>query len=199
MPRIDPFSPLTAEARAASLARTLASAPDDIWVFAYGSLIWKPAFHVAERRRAILHGARRSFCVWSVLARGTPDCPGLGLGLVSDSAAQCEGVALKLGAGDRNAALVSLWEREMWTDVYVPIWRDLETRHGRLRAIVFEVNTKSRQYSGALPQDEIARVVRRARGKFGTCRDYFNETVAALHRSGIRCETMRALEKAVER
>lgn len=197
MRRIDPFLPLTAAARAASLSRTLSSAPDDIWVFAYGSLIWKPAFPVAERRRAALHGARRSFCIWSVLARGTPDRPGLGLGLVAEPAARCEGVALKIRSGLRDEALATLWEREMWTDVYFPVWRDLETAEGPLRAIVFEVNTESRQYAGALSDGEVVRLIRAAQGKFGTCRDYLRETVSALRQCGIACEMLSKLDEAV--
>jgi len=129
------FSHLTPYERKRSLQRTIESAPDQeaIWLFAYGSLIWRPCFEVQSRNKAILHGYRRDFCVYTVEARGTSDNPGLGLGLRVDSGF-CEGALLALPEDGRSEALHSIWEREMLTAVYRPQW------------VSVEVDTKSLQH-----------------------------------------------------
>ena len=58
-----------------------APAPGRVWVFAFGSLIWNPAFHHVERRVARVHGWHRQFCLWVKAGRGTPEQPGLMLSL----------------------------------------------------------------------------------------------------------------------
>ncbi|HET6520955.1 MAG TPA: gamma-glutamylcyclotransferase, partial [Geminicoccaceae bacterium] len=82
--RADPtMRVLTDEELRASIAAVLT--PDlagrDVWLFGYGSLIWNPAFHFVERRLGTVHGYHRRFCLWTHLGRGTPDFPGLVLGL----------------------------------------------------------------------------------------------------------------------
>ena len=199
LPRIEPFSPLTPAARAQSLAETISGHTGTLWIFAYGSLLWNPDFPVAEARRATLHGYRRSFCVWSVLARGTPENPGLGLGVVADEAARCEGVALRIDAVNRDAALERIWEREMWTDVYQPIWRQLTVTGGQVTALVFHTDMSSRQYAADLTVAQAARLIADAKGKFGSCRDYLEETIAALRENGMSCPELTALHEEVER
>ena len=95
--------------RRATLA---AAAPDqDIWLFAYGSLIWNPAFHFAERRTARLHGYHRQFCLWTNLGRGTSSAPGLLLGLEPGSS--CRGVAFRIAASQVEEETAIVWAREM--------------------------------------------------------------------------------------
>ena len=102
--------PLDAAGLAASRAAAMKRRPTGpVWVFGYGSLIWNPAFVPAERRRAVLHGWRRAFCFWTVSARGTPERPGLGLGLESGPGARCGGVALRIATSTEAADLESLW------------------------------------------------------------------------------------------
>src|SRR4029450_8373640 len=101
-----------------SLTSTLALRPKGAgwWVFAYGSLLWNPLFPVAEMRPATLRGLHRRFCLWSLATRGTPEKPGLGLGL--DRGGTCRGVALRLPAPLAIDELHLLWRREMVVGSY---------------------------------------------------------------------------------
>lgn len=82
-----------------SLRETLAGQPESgpVWLFAYGSLMWNPAFDYAERRLGVLRGWERSFCIWISYARGSVDCPALTLAL--DDGDRTEGVLFRLAAG----------------------------------------------------------------------------------------------------
>ena len=90
---------MTAEEREAQIKNMLAQAPhpDSVWVFGFGSLIWNPAFHFAERRVARIHGFHRKFCLWARAGRGSPESPGLMLSL--EAGGSCTGVAYRLAAG----------------------------------------------------------------------------------------------------
>src|SRR6201995_4229898 len=89
---------------------------EDLWVFGYGSLIWRPGFSFAERRIATIHGYHRSLCIYSHVHRGTPERPGLVLGL--DRGGACAGVAFRVAAARRVETLGYLRERELVTSVY---------------------------------------------------------------------------------
>jgi glutathione-specific gamma-glutamylcyclotransferase len=78
-------------------------AKEDLWVFGYGSLIWRPGFTYAERVPARLIGAHRALCVYSFVHRGTPENPGLVLGL--DHGGTCRGIAYRVVVQDRAATL----------------------------------------------------------------------------------------------
>ena len=192
---LGPFEPLPAAARAASLRDALVGRPgtERLWVFAYGSLLWRPGFDPAERRRATLAGYRRSFCVWTVEARGTPERPGLGLGLVPAAGERCEGVALALAPSGRDEALAALWEREMLTGVYRPAWLPLATEGGGIVALAFVVDRFHPQHAGELDAADAARCIARARGRLGPCRDYLLATVRALAAEGIEDAGLSAL------
>jgi cation transport protein ChaC len=194
-----PFAPLSSETRQHSLTQAVAGKPDEIWVFAYGSLMWDNAFSVAERRRATLRKYRRSFCVWTALARGTPENPGLGLGLLRDAAAVCRGVALRISPAGRQSSLEALWMREMWTGIYEPLWVSLETDSGQISALAFVVDTTHPQYAAGLGTARQARRIAAARGKFGTCREYFDNTLKAMRDLGFGAEEFTELRDAVER
>mgnify|MGYP006147863305 CR=1 FL=1 len=170
-----------------------------VWVFAYGSLLWQPSFKETDRKRARLQGYQRSFCLWSALARGTPEQMGLGLGLIKDERAICEGVALRTERGNRNDQLAALWDREMWTDAYIPAWKQLDTDDGRIDALVFKANRCSRQFAGAMSDLDAARIISRARGKYGTCRDYLEKTYIVLLELGISCPEITRVREALPR
>jgi len=181
------------------MTQTLAGKPGDIWVFGYGSLMWDSGFSVVERRRATLRAYRRSFCVWTAHARGTPDNPGLGLGLLPDADADCRGVALRIAPAARQRDLEALWMREMWTGVYNPHWVSLETDRGSLTALAFVVDTAHPQYAAGLPLAVTAARIAAARGVFGDCRDYLFDTVKALRHHGLDSDEFTELSAAVER
>jgi cation transport protein ChaC len=199
--------PLSDEELNASIEGVLSGACPgaDIWVFAYGSLIWNPLFHYDERRPATLRGFHRRFCLWSVMGRGSPEQPGLVLGL--DRGGACCGLVYRLPAGKAANELRLLWRREMVVGSYVPRWARIETASGdgggrcveELRALVFMVNHGHPNYAGRLAFDAVAHALASARGHLGSSADYLFHTVDALAAHGLRdaylerlCERVRS-------
>ena len=157
--------------------------PHDLWVFGYGSLMWRPGFAYEEARHARLTGYRRCFCIYSVYHRGTARRPGLVLGL--DRGGACEGIAYRLAPQQVESELGLLWNREMLAGIYQPAWIPTTLRDGRtVTSITFVVDTAHCQYCGDLPIDRAAHHIAFAEGRRGACRDYLANTAAharALH------------------
>ena len=195
-----PFVPLTTTARAASLDACLAAAPrgEPIRVFAYASLMWRPEFGFSQRIPARLPGYRRSMCVWTVKARGTPDCPGLGLGLECDPSTSCAGVVFELASDCLRADLERLWEREMMTGIYRPVWVQTTASGGALAAIAFAVEDNHPQYAGRLPPARQAALIAHSAGTFGTCRDYLANTLKELESLDILEPALRDVLRQVD-
>ncbi len=193
------FEELSDADRKASLQAMRAERPDsgEVWVFAYGSLIWRPCFEYAERLKATLSGYRRSFSVWTVIARGTPATPGLALALEEGDGA-CQGVAFRLAPSHALAGLESLWARELLTSIYRPCWLTVTLEGRAVTAISFVVKKADAQYAGALPAAEQAAIIAAAQGKLGSCRDYLANTVAELAALGIGEAWMTALLREVD-
>lgn len=194
----EPFVPLSDETRAQSRAHALSRAPngeEDIWLFGYGSLLWDAPFAHKAAVPARLAGWQRAMCVWTALARGTPDCPGLSLGLVPGGG--CEGLAFQIGRTNRDTALEAIWQREMWTDIYHPIWVRLDMDGARTHALTFVINQASPQYAGDLSRDEMIRHIALAHGERGPCRDYLGDTIGRLRGLGIIEPELETLYDAV--
>lgn len=155
----------------------------DLWVFAYGSLIWNPLIHFAEHRLARLYGFHRCFCLRSRGARGTVDKPGLVLGL--DYGGCCNGVAFRIEAAKARHEMKIVWRREMVLGSYAPRWVTVTSGKRRIRALAFVVNHAHPHYAGRLPLEELIRILATAAGKFGTCADYLHQTVESLAAHGI--------------
>lgn len=188
------------EARRVHLTGFLAKAPDPhaIWVFAAGSLIWRPGFDPAEARNGTLHGYSRRFSFWTIRARGRLGNPGLGLALEPD-AALCQGKVFRLRDDTRDGDLDVLWNREMFSGVYFPTWCPVVTDAGMVPAICFVGNRDHRNYAGHLPEDEAAAIIARAEGDLGRCREYLDLLVAALGREDLEDEGMVRLRDLVDR
>ncbi|MXQ14160.1 gamma-glutamylcyclotransferase [Microvirga makkahensis] len=174
--------------RRASLKATLAAQPvsGDVWLFAYGSLIWNPAFHYVERKPVLIRGWHREFCLSTPIGRGTPENPGLVLGL--DRGGSCRGVAFRVARAEAEAELELVWRREMVTGSYVPRWVKL---HGPdvpfgTSGIAFTINRNARNYVRPTSEAETARVIATACGALGSCRDYLFDTIHGLEGFGIR-------------
>jgi cation transport protein ChaC len=182
---VDSDRALNDEQLSASLAATLARKPKGAgwWIFAYGSLLWNPLFPVAEMRPARLRGLHRRFCLWSLAARGTPERPGLVLGL--ERGGSCLGVALRLPAPLALDELHLLWRREMVVGSYHPRWVTLDADGRTLHAVTFVVRRDHPQYAGKLSLEQEADVFECAGGAFGTCADYLERTRVALISHGI--------------
>lgn len=157
---------------------------DDLWVFGYASLIWRPEFDAAEQRPAVVHGWHRALHMRSRINRGTPERPGLVFALVSGGS--CRGVAYRIARARAHAELERLWAREMPTGVYDPKWLACRTPHGPVRALAFTLSRSSPNHTGALPDDEMLAILRDAVGRYGSTLDYLLETAQSLRRCGIR-------------
>ncbi|ANN65788.1 gamma-glutamylcyclotransferase [Bordetella bronchialis] len=156
---------------------------EDVWIYGYGSLIWRPEFDYVERRLATLHGYHRALCLWSRVNRGTPESPGLVFAL--DRGGSCRGVVYRLQGGLVPRFFPQLWAREMSTGAYLPRWLSCATDAGTVRALVFVMDRTSPAYIPALPEEEVLAIVRRASGRYGPCIDYVTQTAQALREAGI--------------
>src|SRR5262245_17553967 len=164
-----------------------AHAANDLWVFAYGSLMWRPDFPFAERIEARLVGAHRALCIYSFVHRGTPERPGLVLGL--DHGGTCRGIAYRVAAAQRAETVAYLRAREQVTSVYREsvraVWLKSEPAR-RGSALCYTVDRGHVQYAGRLSLDQQLHHVRHGHGQSGANRDYVIETVAALEQLGYR-------------
>jgi cation transport protein ChaC len=162
-------------------------AAGELWVFGYGSLMWRPGFAFLERVDAKLIGAHRALCVYSFVHRGTPERPGLVLGL--DRGGACRGIAFRVAAARRAETIAYLRAREQVTMIYREsvrtIW--LNTRPPqRVQAICYMVDRGHPQYAGRLSMEQQLHHVRQGHGQSGANRDYVVETVTAMEGLGYR-------------
>jgi cation transport protein ChaC len=167
--------------------------PDhDFWVFGYGSLMWHPVFSFGERQAALVYGYHRTFCIYSHRYRGTPETPGLVLGL--DRGGSCRGIAYRIDRREGAAVFAYLYDREMITKVYHPRW--LATKladHRIVRAYGFVADTRHGQYTGRLSEEHIVALILQGSGERGACLDYLSSTVAHLDELGIRESKLHAI------
>lgn len=166
----------------------------ELWVFGYGSLMWRPDFAFTERAPAALIGAHRSLCIYSFHHRGTHEHPGLVLGL--DEGGACRGVAFRVVPDKRDATIAYLREREQITEVYVEALRLVSLLDGSgrdLEALCYLVDRAHPQYAGRLSTEAQARLVRSAVGGSGTNIDYVLNTVRHLEEAGIHDVELMAL------
>jgi len=177
----------------AILAR--APRPGRVWVFAYGSLIWNPAFHFVERRTARVHGFHRQFCLWARAGRGSPQRPGLMLSL--ESGGSCSGVAYRVSKQAAFTELDVIWRREMFTMAYRPVWVRAMTPDGPEPAIAFAANRTHERYVPGLDDGAISGYLATGAGPMGRCCDYLFDTVEHLRQLGIRDRRLEALEVRV--
>lgn len=176
---------LTEDELAQTLSAVMAThSPDeDLWVFGYGSLMWRPDFPFKERHLGIVHGFHRAFCVYSHVYRGTRDNPGLVLGL--DNGGCCKGVVYRVAAGDAAAVVEYLIRREMVTRVYMPRWVTADIGGRRVRAHTYTAAHNHSQYAGKLPLETAARYIRAGVGRSGPNVEYLAQTVSHLDELGI--------------
>jgi cation transport protein ChaC len=173
------------------------AAEGERWVFGYGSLMWRPGFAFVERRRALLHGRRRAFCIYSVHHRGTYERPGLVLGLAPGGATR--GCAYRIAEADWPATYAYLREREQPTETYYEAERELRLAGGGpVRALVFLSDPHHPQWAGDLSLDEQARLIAGATGLSGRNVDYLRDLVEHLREVGVKDRTMERLLGMVE-
>jgi glutathione-specific gamma-glutamylcyclotransferase len=166
----------------------------DLWVFGYGSLMWRPGFEFIEQVPARLIGEHRALCVYSFDHRGTPEKPGLVLGL--DRGGACRGVAFRVAAAQRNHTVDYLRSREQTTSVYHEVmrsvWLENEARQ-RVSALAYVVDRGHVQYAGRLSLSEQLRYVQQGHGRSGNNRDYVLATVKSIEKQGFRDKQLHQL------
>jgi glutathione-specific gamma-glutamylcyclotransferase len=163
------------------------SSESDLWVFGYGSLMWRPGFEFIEQVPARLIGEHRALCVYSFDHRGTPEKPGLVLGL--DRGGACRGIAFRVAAKHRHDTVSYLRSREQTTNVYREVmrsvWLENEARQ-RVSALAYVVDRGHVQYAGRLSLSEQLRYVQQGHGRSGNNRDYVLATVKSVEAQGFR-------------
>ena len=168
----------------------------DLWIFGYGSLIWKPEFEHSERRPARVHGWHRALKMWSRVNRGTVENPGLVFGLLSGGS--CRGMVFRVPAADGLETLGRLWLREMPTGVYDPRWLDCTTPHGSVRALAFTLSRRSPNFTGELSDERYAHIFANAVGRYGSSLDYAEQTLLELRRHAIHDAALARLVKLAQ-
>lgn len=168
-----------------------------VWIFAYGSLIWKPEIpHVAELH-GIARGWHRSFCFRIHRFRATRAQPGLMMAL--DRGGQCGGMLYRLPDDDLPAQIDKLFRREFTVKPAncQPRWITVATELGAVRAIAFVMNRHAKSYVGRLTPDEVAEILATSCGHWGTGAEYLHNTVAHLEAKGIHDRNLWHLQELV--
>lgn len=177
--------------------KEMTATQDGLWVFGYGSLMWRPGFAYAERHVGLLKGAHRRLCVYSYNHRGTPERPGLVLGL--DRGGACKGIAFFVRPDDVPATRAYLKEREQISMVYDEVFRSVRLTDGRtIAAMTYIVNRDHRQYAAPMPRERLLHYVRQGVGRSGPNLDYVRNTHLHLLEIGIVDPTLHWLTDALQ-
>ena len=173
---------------------------EPLWVFGYGSLMWRPGFEFEERCDAIMHGVHRRLCIYSHVHRGTPEQPGLVFGLERGGA--CRGIGYRVAAHARSETIEYLRAREQVTMVYQERWREMVVRrpHGaeRVLALVYQVDRSHAQYAGKRSAQELLPFVLQGHGKGGPCLEYIASTLEHIHELGFTDHRMEEVLKLAQ-
>ena len=167
----------------------------DLWLFGYGSLMWKPDLDFAESRPALLNGWHRRFCLWQWRYRGSRHHPGLMLAL--DRGGACRGVAYRLAAPDVRGKIAAVWRREMIGNGYVPRWIKLVTMEGTVRGLTFVARQDGERYAGRISDEIVADHIAQACGETGASAEYLLETVLKCEELGIHDRFLWRLQELV--
>lgn len=178
----------------ASRAATLASVAvhENVWLFAYGSLMWKPEMEYTGREPATVRGYHRRFCLWQWRYRGTRDKPGLMMAL--DRGGACNGVLFQIPGPNASDRLAKVWYREMIGKAYRPVWIDARTAKEKIRAVTFVADRNSPRYAGRISDAETAKYIASACGHIGPNATYLLETYLHCVESGIHDPMLNRLQ-----
>ena len=156
----------------------------DLWVFGYGSLMWSPGFRASEQATALVRGYHRALCILSSRYRGTPEKPGVVMGLCRGGS--CWGIAFRVPRSRARGVLTKLWKREMLNNVYKPTLIRVTVAPGRrIRALAFVADPTHRQFVRELDLHGRARLAAQGIGQRGSCVDYIRNTLEHMLALGV--------------
>lgn len=183
---------------AACLDAILAGRPatEDVWLFGYGSLMWNPAMHFAEKRGGRVLGWHRKYCLWLEAGRGTPENPGLMLGL--DRGGAAAGALFRVPADQAREELLLPFRRELFTHSYDARWVSVATPDGVIRAVTFVVNRDAVRYVRRLDLERVAHHVATASGVLGSSMEYLHRTLQSLEELGLDDRMLRQVYRMCE-
>ena len=171
---------------------------EDVWIFGYGSLIWNPSFDFDMRKQAYLFGYHRRFCLQTTITRGSPEKPGLVLGL--DRGGSTKGIIFRMPASIAAKECDVIWKREMLSGAYAPIWVKVKTQDGEvLKAITFVIRRDHPSFAARQTETQCVKIIAEASGIIGSNSDYLFNTNAALSAEGIPDINLKRLAALVER
>jgi len=156
--------------------------PKELWIFAYGSLMWNPEMQVIDSQQGKVHNLQRGFNLLSTVHRGTKEYPGLVLSLRDGG--YCEGLAFRIARESKKKDFKNLWLREMATMFYQPCMCKVTTKTGIINAITFVADKKHEQYVD-FGTAQCASIISQAHGGRGSNMDYFNNTSLHLKKLNI--------------
>lgn len=171
--------------------------PNGLWIFGYGSLMWRPGFAYDEAVKAVLVGYQRLFCIYSTHHRGTAERPGLVLGL--DQGGTCHGLAFRVPEHQRDETLQYLRAREQINGVYREVLVPLQLNHpggGESRTVfgvTYVVERAHPGYAGHLPMKTQARIIRSASGLSGPNIEYLANTAGRANALGLPAADLQRL------
>ena len=173
----------------------------NIWIFGYGSLIWNPCFNFDMRIQAHLFGYHRRFCLRTTITRGSPENPGLVLGL--DRGGSTKGILFRIPASIAIKECDVIWKREMLNGAYEPTWVRVRIRDGReLKALTFVIKRSHPSFAAPISDVESVKIIAEASGILGPNSEYLFNTAKALNREGIHdyklrklCDLVKAYQK----
>jgi glutathione-specific gamma-glutamylcyclotransferase len=168
----------------------------DLWVFAYGSLMWDPAIHVVEIRSAALTGFHRRFCLKVEIGRGSQEKPALMAAL--DVGSECQGLALRIPAHSVDRETEILWMREMIGEGYIPVFRNVATPQGPVDALAFVMDRQSARFAD-IGAEEAADMIATGSGLLGTNREYFDNLATHVEALGIRDKVFEGIRASLYR
>ncbi len=169
---------------------------DAFWVFAYGSLMWRPGFAYLDVHPAMLRGYHRAFCIYSHYHRGTPERAGLVLGL--NRGGCCRGLAFRVAPGRKTGVIDYLNERELTSGAYTPKYVPVDVEGTRQLAYTFVANRRHGDFAHKLDTEKAAQIIVGAEGASGLNRDYLINTVRRMESLGYRDDRIHELLLRVE-
>lgn len=169
----------------------------EFWVFAYGSLLWRPEFEADRACIARVWGHHRALRMYSRVNRGTPEQPGLVFALLPGGC--CQGQILRVPRARHEAVLQALWAREMIMGIYTPRWLQAQGPQGPVRALAFTLPRHSPAHTGHLSEAQLLHILRHARGRYGRTLDYLVQTARRLHELRIRDADVERLMRLAHR